>query len=186
MNTSPPLRDHVAVLILERAAALLAQNGPAAASMADIAQAAGVGRATLYRHFPTRDALLEALAAAAVEDLGDRLAEAGLDAVPVREAVARVCRAFVTTGGKYLALMRTGHKPTDPAAVDRHIAAPLRALFQRGADEGELRSDIAPELMLALFSALIETGLTLTAQVGAEQAAALVTALFLDGASARA
>ena len=148
MNTSPPLRDHVAVLILERAAALLAQNGPAAASMADIAQAAGVGRATLYRHFPTRDALLEALAAAAVEDLGDRLAEAGLDAVPVREAVARVCRAFVTTGGKYLALMRTGHKPTDPAAVDRHIAAPLRALFQRGADEGELRSDIAPVVEL--------------------------------------
>ena len=185
MNTSPPLRDHVAVLILERAATLLAQNGPTA-SMAEIAQAAGVGRATLYRHFPTRDALLEALAAAAVEDLGERLAEAGLETVPVREAVARACRAFVTTGGKYLALMRTGHKPADPAAADRHIAAPLRALLQRGVDEGELRPDIAPELMLALFSALIETGLTLAAQIGAEQAAAAVSGLFLDGAGARA
>ena len=186
MNTSPPLRDHVAVLILERAAALLAQNGPAAASMADIAQAAGVGRATLYRHFPTRDALLEALAAAAVEDLGDRLAEAGLDAVPVREAVARVCRAFVTTGGKYLALMRTGHKPTDPDAVDRRIGTPLRTLLQRGAEEGALRSDLTPELMAVFFSALIETGLTLAARIGAEQAAATVAALFLDGAGTRA
>ena len=51
---------------------------------------------------------------------------------------------------------------------------------------GELRPDIAPELMLALFSALIETGLTLAAQIGAEQAAAVVSGLFLDGAGARA
>lgn len=185
MTTPPPLRDHVAVLILDRAAALLAEHGPAA-SMADIAQAAGVGRATLYRHFPSRDALLQALADAAVDDLGDRLDEAGLGEVPVREAVARVCRAFVTTGGKYIALTRTGHKPADPGAADRRIGGPLRALLQRGAEEGALRTDIAPDLMLALFSALIETGLTLAGRVGAEQAAATVAALFLDGAGARA
>jgi TetR/AcrR family transcriptional regulator, mexCD-oprJ operon repressor len=178
----PPLRDHVGVLILDRAAAVLAEHG-AGASMAEIAKAAGLGRATVYRHFPTRDALLQAMAETAVEDLGDRLAEAHLDEIPVREAIARACRAFVTTGGKYIALRNTGHKPADPDAVDRRIGTPLHALVQRGAEEGTLRSDLAPELMVALFSALIETGLTLAAQLGAEQAAATVAALFLDGAA---
>jgi hypothetical protein len=62
----------------------------------------------------------------------------------------------------------------------------LRALLERGATEGLLRSDLAPELMLMLFSALIEPGLALAGQVGAEQAAATLATLFLDGAGARA
>lgn len=185
MTTPPPLRDHVCVLILDRAAAVLAEHG-ATVSMAEIAKAAGIGRATLYRHFPNREALLQAMAETAVEDLGDRLAEAHLGQVPVREAIARVCRAFVTTGGKYIALRYTGHKPADPDAVDRRIGAPLRTLLQRGAEEGALRSDLTPELMAVFFSALIETGLTLAARIGAEQAAAMVAALFLDGAGTRA
>jgi hypothetical protein len=109
------------------------------------------------------------------------LAQAHIDEVPVREAIARVCRAFVTTGGKYIALRHTGHKPADPHAVDQRIGAPLRTLLERGVAEGALRSDVAPELMAVSFSALIETGLTLAAQVGAEQAAATVATLFLDG-----
>lgn len=179
MTTQPPPRDHLAGTILERAAAHLAEHG--AATMSDIAQAAGVGRATLYRHFTTRDALLQAMADTAVDDLGDRLAEAGLGQAPVREAVARACRAFIATGGKYIALTRTGHKPTDAEAVEQRVLTPLRALIERGVTEGALRSDIAPESMLAVLSAVVETGLELAARIGAEQAAATITTLFLDG-----
>lgn len=185
MTTPPSLRDRVGVLILDRAAAVLAEHG-ATASMAEIATAAGIGRATLYRHFPNRDALLQAMAQAAVEELGDRLAQAQVGEVPVHEAIARVCRAFVTTGGKYIALRHTGHKPADPDAVDQRIGAPLRTLLERGVQEGALRPDLAPELMTVFFSALIETGLTLAAQLGAEQAAATIATLFLDGVGIRA
>lgn len=44
--------------ILDAAIASLSRN--ADASVSEIAQAAGVGRVTLYGHFPTRDALIEA------------------------------------------------------------------------------------------------------------------------------
>jgi TetR/AcrR family transcriptional regulator, mexCD-oprJ operon repressor len=65
--------------------AVLAERG-GNASMADIADAAGVGRATVYRYFPTRDALLDALCKAGTEDLQRRLGEAGLDRIAVPRA----------------------------------------------------------------------------------------------------
>ncbi|GAA1987385.1 TetR/AcrR family transcriptional regulator [Kitasatospora viridis] len=180
----PPPRDQVAVLILDRAAALLAEPGTAA-GMTDIARAAGVGRATLYRYYPSRQALLDALADAAVDDLGDRLEAAGLAHLPVRDAIARVCHAFVTTGAKYIALRHTGHKPADPTATDRRIGTPLRALVRRGITDGTLRGDQEPDITLTFFAALLEAGLTLTPHLGPARAAATVTTQFLDGASPR-
>ncbi|NUT38254.1 MAG: TetR/AcrR family transcriptional regulator [Hamadaea sp.] len=182
MKTSA-LRDHTAKMIMERAAELLAERGDAA-SMADIADAAGVGRATLYRYFPSRDALLQAMADAALEELSTRLAEAQLDAVDIREGLARLTRAFVATGGKYVALMRTGHKPLNTADVRRRIGEPLMDLFRRGIATGHLRDDLSEETLLGLFSGLLEAGIALSAQPGhgAEQASAAVTSVFLTGA----
>ena len=60
--------------------------------MADIAEAAGVSRATLYRYFPTRERLLQALTATGLQTAAARLAQADLDTVPVPEAIARLAR----------------------------------------------------------------------------------------------
>src|SRR3984885_13608793 len=103
MPRSPVLRDHVAGVILDKAADILAERREAA-SLAEIAEAAGVARSTLYRYFPSRDALLQALAATAGGEIQARIAEARLDEVPVAEALARVTRGFVATGSKYIAL----------------------------------------------------------------------------------
>src|ERR1035438_7754480 len=59
MTRSAAIRDRVAGAILDVAADLLAGGGDPP-SMATIAAAAGVGRATLYRYFPTREQLLHA------------------------------------------------------------------------------------------------------------------------------
>src|SRR5919198_2305787 len=63
------LQERVAAAILEAAARVLATGGEQA-SMNDVAAAAGVARATLYRYFPSRQALLDELARVAAEEAG--------------------------------------------------------------------------------------------------------------------
>src|SRR5215213_8557214 len=100
----PTLRERVSAAILESAAAVLADREQA--SMADVSEAAGVARATLYRYFPTREALLEAIAERALHESGARLDEAGLDRVPVAEGFARAVRALVGVGDYFVVLVR--------------------------------------------------------------------------------
>ena len=104
MARSAVIQDRVAGAILDVAADLLARGGEPP-SMADIAAAAGVARATLYRYFPTRDRLLEALATYAFDATITRLAQADLDAVPVPEAIARLVRLIAAAGSKYAAVI---------------------------------------------------------------------------------
>lgn len=62
--------DHLLVV----AGAVVTEQG-ADASLRDIARRAGVGLGTLYRHFPTREALLEALLRASFDELATQAAE---------------------------------------------------------------------------------------------------------------
>src|SRR5919198_1300481 len=73
-----PLRERVATAILEAAARALVDQG-AHASMNEVAAEAGIARATVYRYFPSRQALLDALAELAVNDAGARLSSARME-----------------------------------------------------------------------------------------------------------
>src|ERR671923_968724 len=66
------LQERVAAAILEAAARVLAVGGEQA-SMNDVAAAAGVARATLYRYFPSRQALLDELGRVAADEAGTRV-----------------------------------------------------------------------------------------------------------------
>ena len=90
----PALQQRVAEAILDGAARLFASEGDHA-SMNEVAEAAGVARATVYRYFPNREALLDELAQTAVRDVDMRLASARIDAVPPEEGVERAVRALV-------------------------------------------------------------------------------------------
>ncbi|WP_199701662.1 TetR/AcrR family transcriptional regulator [Jiangella rhizosphaerae] len=187
MVRRPALRDHIAAGILDTAAAVLAERGESV-SMADIAQAAGVGRATLYRYFPTREALLLGLTRAAFEELSGRIAAAELDAVPLREGLARAARAFIAAGSRYAAVVHVGKTYVeDPAEFDRAVAEPVRALIRRGVADRDLRADVPAEVLFEMFTALLERSLRLVdaGRLGVEQAGAVVTTTFLDGVAPR-
>jgi TetR/AcrR family transcriptional regulator, mexCD-oprJ operon repressor len=186
MTKGEALRDRTAAAIIDSAATLLAERGEAA-SMDEIASAAGIGRATLYRYFPNREELLNAMAAASVQELAARIEEANLEAVPFEEAVARLARAIIATGSKFTALSRDAAKHSDDLPdLDVKVTEPIRALFRRAAAEGALSADLPLDILMDLFSGLIRGALDTTAsgRRGVEEAAAAVTTLFLDGARA--
>ncbi len=178
---SPALRDHIAAAILGKAAGILAERREAA-SLAEIAEAAGVARSTLYRYFPSRDALLQALASTAARDLQARIDEAQPDVLPVPVAIARITRGFIAIGSKYIALAYLWPKPAGTA--DRQVSEPLLRLFRRGVADGTLRPDLPAETLLGIYADLIEGAITRAARdhAGVEETSAAVLAVFLNGA----
>jgi TetR/AcrR family transcriptional regulator, mexCD-oprJ operon repressor len=149
-----------------------------AASMADIAAAAEITRGTLYRYFPARESLIQALEAEANEEAGRRLAEANLDRVSVEEALARASRALVTVGEDFIVLLRE-RRPPEPG-----FTAPLVAVLERGRKGGEIRADVPLETLvesfLVLVGACVRTGTA--AGLGLEDMSSTALRLFLTGA----
>src|SRR5262245_59016185 len=92
------------------------------ATLDDVAVAAGISRATLYRHFSSREDLFAALLDEAYEDVFARMRAAKTDEVPFGEALARVARATATTGTQFIALC------SEPLAAKSH---PLDAEYAR-------------------------------------------------------
>jgi AcrR family transcriptional regulator len=106
------LHARVSAAILDAAAAVLAERGEQA-SMADVAAAAGMARATVYRYFPNREALFEALGRLAVEQAGERLQAGRLRDIAVPETFERAVRALVA--GKAVGLIQTFDKTSATA-----------------------------------------------------------------------
>lgn len=183
MAKSPALQDQTANTILDHAARVLAEQRDAA-SLADIAQAAGVARSTLYRYFSNRDALLNALSQRAMQELHGRIQEAELDTLPVPEALARLTRGFIATGAKYVALAYLAPKPTDTTTAQ--VNDPVLRLLQRGINDGSLRNDLPAHALLDIYGDLLQGAITRTAQhqAGVEPTSAAILTIFLNGALA--
>ena len=192
MRIDPTRRLRTPAAILATAARVLAERPDA--STGDIAAAAGVGRATLYRYFPTREALLEALEAQAHEELAARITDAGLDRVPVPEALERLLRAFLAVSDCYVVLVREHELGKDHHGMDAHhkqmdseLEAPIQAVFQRGVDDGILRDDLGTDALMELFGGIVLASLKagVPRTLGVEETAATVVSYFLDGARRR-
>ena len=185
MTRSAAIQDRDAGAILDAAADLLARGGEPP-SMNELAAAAGGARATLYRYFPPREPLLQALTAAAISATAARLAEADLDAVPVTEGIARVARVVAAGGSKYAAIV-SQLGPADVGPEQEQITTILDGLLRRGIDDGTFRDDISAGELRFLLGSLLQAAARLAAehQAGVEQAAALITTAFLHGTGNR-
>jgi AcrR family transcriptional regulator len=141
--------------VLEAAKAVFSAGG-ADASLEAVAREAGVGIGTLYRHFPTREALYEAVYRREVDQLGDLAEQLKTEARPL-DALRRWLRSnveFVATKkgmSSALAVAAQASPQLRSYSFDRLIKA-AGALLERAAEAGEIRDDISPEdLLRALF-----------------------------------
>jgi TetR/AcrR family transcriptional repressor of mexCD-oprJ operon len=177
------LQQRVASAILDGAAQLFATEGERA-SMNDVAAAAGVARATVYRYFPNRDTLVDELARTAVADVEARLASARIDTVAPEEGIVRAVRALVEGSDRFVILARERPR-SDPERFERGVARPLRRLLERGQAAGDVRDDLSSARLTASLIGLVVGLLTSTPSLGREDMTATITGLFLDGARAR-
>jgi TetR/AcrR family transcriptional regulator, mexCD-oprJ operon repressor len=186
MPTSPraiprhPLQERVADAILEAAARVLVAHGEQA-NMTDVAAAAGVARATVYRYFPNRQALIDELAELAVQSAGERLASARINEIPVPEAITRAVRALVEVGDLLIVLAREQLRP-DAEQFDRSIGGPLRDLVERGQSAGAIRDDIPSAWLTDSLVGIVVSVLSSPPSRGREDTVAAIASLFVEGA----
>jgi TetR/AcrR family transcriptional regulator, mexCD-oprJ operon repressor len=173
------LQQRVADLILDGAARTFRNGGDA--NMSGIALEAGVARATVYRHFPSRQALLDCLAERAIQDASDRLMAARLDEVPPRDAVRRAIRALVEAGD-YVTVLAAARAGSNGDSLAEAMAAPLVRMIQRGQSDCSLRSDLAPDWIADSLVAIVLAVLSSSHKQGREDTVDGIVALFLDGA----
>jgi AcrR family transcriptional regulator len=136
---------------------VVAKHG-ADASMRDIARRADVGMATLLRHFPTREALFEALLRKNLDALTEKAGELETSKPPDEALVSwfRKGVAFVQSHSGVVALMASAHANPDSAlyATCTAVHAAGARLLLRAQAEGTARADIDGDDLFALMSAL--------------------------------
>jgi TetR/AcrR family transcriptional regulator, mexCD-oprJ operon repressor len=144
--------------ILDAAEELLRQEGHATISA--IAAGAGVSRVTVYAHFPTWEALLEAAVERAVQRTMAALEAASPADGPAVEALERVLVGGWQHLAGYQAMAQAVSELLTPEAVARtHQAAhrTIAALLARGQADGSFRTDLPADWLVHASIALIHT-----------------------------
>jgi AcrR family transcriptional regulator len=120
------------------------------ASLAEVAAAAGVGRTTLHKRYPTRDALLLAVAHESVDRFAEALADSGIallaphaTAADATDALRRLVEALVPLGARLEFLLRQPSLDDDPALAARieGLDAPIEEFVRRAQRAGAVRND---------------------------------------------
>jgi TetR/AcrR family transcriptional regulator, mexCD-oprJ operon repressor len=177
------LQQRVADAILDAAAQTFAAQG-GHANLGDVAHTAGVARATVYRYFPNRQSLVDALTARAAAQAEERLAAARIHEVPTEEGVSRAVRAFVDVGDAFVVLVRERSR-TEAGPFEQLVAPALRALLEGGRSGGQIRDDIPPAWLVESLVGIVADVLRHGA-LARDDAVAAITSVFLDGARASA
>lgn len=158
MATVRPVRADAArnrERLLTCAATAFAEHG-VAASLEDIARHADVGIGTLYRHFPTRHDLLEAVYRRQVGELCDTADDLSASLPP-----GQSLRVWLQEFGEYCATKRglaialkAAVGPENPAFISAHerIVGSVTSLTTKGVDAGVLRPGIDPLDLLRAVS----------------------------------
>jgi len=120
------------------------------ASVEDIARAAGVSRQTVYAHFPSREALLDAVVMRATAEVTAACDAAGIEDAPPAESLIRLLDAGWAASARYPFPWHLPDVSTE-ADLERHgpVIDRLRDLIRRGQESGDFDSSLSPDWLLA-------------------------------------
>ncbi|OCB30976.1 TetR family transcriptional regulator [Mycobacterium malmoense] len=147
--------------LLEVATAAFAQGRPV--SLESIARDAGVGIGTLYRHFPNREALVEAIYRTELDEVA-AAAERLLECHPPREALRRWMDRYASfvaaKRGMAESLQAIFASGAMQAGQTRDsIVGAVDLLLRAGADDGSLRPDVqADDVVSSLIGIFLASG----------------------------
>ncbi len=169
--------------ILDAAEELLEER--AAASISAVAARAGVSRVTVYAHFPTWEALLEAAVERAVRRTMTALEATHPDDGPPVQALERMLTAAWQHLARYGAMAQAVAEQLSPQAVTRtHQAAhrTVGALLERGQADGSFRTDLPAAWLVTACIALIHACAqeVRAGRIGERDAARILTATVRD------
>lgn len=145
-------------LLIASARSVFAELGPDA-PLDEIARRAGVGIGTLYRHFPTRYDIQEAVMAVHVRSLID-VAERQMNEPDPAKALEhwlwhKVERSFEYHGVGAAVWLVMADKPTDYNELCSQLRAHSSALLERAQAAGAIRSDITYKQLLKMANAIV-------------------------------
>jgi AcrR family transcriptional regulator len=166
--------------ILEVAREAFRQHG-AETTLDDIARRSEVGPGTLYRHFPTRDALIEAVFRSEVEKL-TVAGQSYADTMRPVEALRAWMLVFIDyVAGKLLILPAMDTVPGGSSRLIEGtrglIHGTFRGLVQRAVDNGDLRSGTDPDDIMRALIGVFHT----TSSPGWESSARRIVDILIDG-----
>jgi TetR/AcrR family transcriptional regulator, mexCD-oprJ operon repressor len=142
--------------ILDAGLACFSRN--ADANMADVARAAGVGRVTLYRHFPSREALIDSVLAHAISQADTALEAVAVDDGPAPAALARLIHSSWRIVDHHRSLLAAAQRNLPPARIRHHhdqAMARVERLIARGQNEGDFRTDLPRPWLVATFYSVL-------------------------------
>jgi AcrR family transcriptional regulator len=172
------------IRLLETAKAAFAEKGPGA-SLDEIARTAGVGAGTLYRHFPTRDALIEAVYRNQTEQLvaaATRLTETHSPTNALREWLLVFVDYMAAKHGMVEALNSIVGGTSDLySASAEQMKRALTALIDRAVASREIRFDLDPFDLLRALAGVA----TISAGSDGEKAARRMVDILIAGMQIR-
>jgi len=174
----PDTRD----AILE--AAFQVFNERPAASLEDVAKAAGVGRATLHRHFSSRSDLMLALANTATTELNEAIEIAVTDAKSHTEGLRLALVAMIPLASRQWFLMheKLDEDPQLLASYEKDLEE-LKTSIEAAKGEGTFAPDVPATWILEAYQALIYSAWTMVrdGECTSRQAAELAWRTLVNG-----
>ncbi|MFL6072551.1 MAG: TetR/AcrR family transcriptional regulator [Mycobacteriales bacterium] len=147
-------RQQVRDAILDTTAALVLEHGRRAVTMSQIAEHAGIGRATLYKYFPDIEAILHAWHARQITahlhelaEVRERAGDPGRRLEAVLDAYATITHQ--TRNHHDMELVAFLHQDTHLAQARQRLHELVRDLIADAARAGQVRDDIAPDELAA-------------------------------------